>query len=452
MKAGDMQQLTFRLPRLGGAESEARILAWKKSPGDSFNEGDTLLEVETDKAVVDVPAPAAGRLVRHLAQVDAYAAFDEGLAEIELPASDAHAYLTSIGHSADAAPALPQASGAGPAPVRAQPAVAATSAGAPGRVVATPVARKIAAQAGVSLEGVQGSGPRGRIVRDDVARLVARPPSASGPASRAQESQVPVGDGAVFVRRWQPPAGEAGEVTTVLLHGLFGDVETWSGLAAGLVERGGPVVALDLPVHGRTTASARTLDEAAQLLAAVLAELVPGPKVLVGHSFGGALAIKLARMPTVRDVRALALIAPAGCGTEINQGFLLGMLHAANPALLRRELDKLAQRLPSFGDDLVAQLHASLRSHGAGLSALVEGFAVQGAQQIDLRASLDDIAVPVSVLWGRLDQVIPWTHALNITPRAALHLFPDAGHMPQWECGSVVAEVLGRVLDRARFR
>ena len=440
-----MQKLTFRLPRLGGAESEAKVLVWKKAAGEAFREGDTLLEVETDKAVVDVPAPADGVLLEQLVAVDAYAEFDVALAEIELADADAAAYGTSTGaesHKRGSTAAAPEAAE--------MPAGSAGPLAHTGRVLATPVARKLAAEAGLALGAIRGTGPGGRIVRNDVSRLASVGVGARvGAAPAADDLRVSTREGEVFVRRWNHASPRSAAVTTVLIHGLFGDVDTWSGLATILAERGESLLALDLPAHGRTTAVARSLDEMARVVAQVLIELVPGPKVLVGHSLGGALAVKLAQIPAVQCVRALALIAPAGFGTEINQGFVHGMLYASTPALFRRELEKLAQRLPALGDALVAQLHGSVRSRGAALAGLVEGFAVHGVQQVDLRAELDALQMPVSLLWGRLDQVIPWSHALNATPRAALHLFPDAGHMPQWESSNVVAELLRRVVRGA---
>ena len=74
--------VNFCLPRLGGAESDARILAWKKAPGESFKADESILEVETDKAVVEVPAPCDGVMGKHLTLVDAIVEFDQALAEI----------------------------------------------------------------------------------------------------------------------------------------------------------------------------------------------------------------------------------------------------------------------------------------------------------------------------------------------------------------------------------
>jgi len=91
-------------------------------------------------------------------------------------------------------------------------------------------------------------------------------------------------------------------------------------------------------------------------------------------------------------------------------------------------------------------MHAGLRARSAGLETLVSRFAVRGVQQVDVLAQLDALRVPVSVLWGRRDRVIPWQHALDLPPQVALHLFAEAGHMPQWEHTSIVSQAILRLV------
>ena len=447
-----MQKTTFRLPRLGGAEAEARLLGWKKAPGEAFSAGDTLAEVETDKAVVDLPAPLDGVMMRPLKAIDAQVNFDEPLAEIEVgddvdlgdrpDAADDDAALASGAASATSSASASRA-------VPAAQASPSAKSGAPSsgqRVFATPVARRLARDAGIHLAGVQGSGVSGRIVRRDIERHAPHAASPGAGTPRTDTFRTRRGD--VHVRRWNVSTA-SGVPTTVLIHGLFGDVDTWAGLISSLADAGRPVLALDLPFHGRTSAQAATLDEIAEVTADVLAAWAPGPMVLVGHSLGGAVAVKLAAAAAAGSVDGLALVAPAGLGTEIDQGFIDGMLHAATPALLRREIDKLTHRPPAFSEARVAEMHAGLRARSAGLETLVSRFAVRGVQQVDVRAQLDALRVPVSVFWGRRDRVIPWQHALDLPPQVALHLFPEAGHMPQWEHTSIVSQAILRLV-RAR--
>jgi pyruvate dehydrogenase E2 component (dihydrolipoamide acetyltransferase) len=371
--------------------------------------------------------------------VDDHAAFDEALAEIGLDVAPAGAAAVA----ADAAAPPPAASSAPAAAADLAATVpAAAQPSADGHVPASPAARRAAREAGLALAGIAGSGPGGRVVLRDL--------PAAGTASAGTQGADAVFTGrfgALQLRRWNAGAAP-GRPTLVLIHGLFGDIEGWSVLARALAEAGQPVVALDLPLHGRSQAGASTLADMAQAVRELLDATVSGPRVLVGHSLGGALALMLAQGMDARSLRALALIAPAGLGTEIDQGFVDGMLHAGRPALLRREVDKLTRRPQPLGEAWLAELHARLQQRSDGLQALVGGFAVHGVQQVDLRTALAGVAtreLPVAVLWGRLDRVIPWQHALDLPPQVALHLFPEAGHLPHAEQAAPVAQVLLRL-------
>ena len=148
---------------------EGRLVKWLKHEGDVVKTGDTLAEVETDKAVMDLVARADGSLIKVMSAEGA-----------TIPVGTVVAYIGTPGESVDgaaAAPAAPAqpAPAARPAPT---PAPAPTSAPAPaplavaaapaGRVKASPLARRVADERGVDLKLVQGSGPGGRVVLRDV--------------------------------------------------------------------------------------------------------------------------------------------------------------------------------------------------------------------------------------------------------------------------------------------
>ena len=454
--------VNFCLPRLGGAESDARILVWKKAPGESFKADESILEVETDKAVVEVPAPCDGVMGQHLAAVDALVEFDQALAEISV--SGGAAEPLSRAALAEPAAALAQATvPSGKAAEKSSISLAITSGkaslsakslGATGRRTATPIARKLAAQLGVDLSLIEGLGPNGRIVRDDIFQQAAHAPTGvkqrvaqSTSAATSVEKMIRTSHGEISARFWNAP-GQTGAATILLVHGLFGDIDTWAGLAASLAGQGRSVVAFDLPAHGKSPAAPLTIDKIVAALAQVIGTLPAGPKVLVGHSLGGAIVTRLAASPAVKQVSSVALIAPAGLGTEINQSFIDGMLNAGSTTVLRRELEKLAVRLPAFGSEFMTDLVASLKERSSALEELVSDLSSSGVQQIDIRGELEQLQMPVSIFWGRQDQIIPWTHALNAPPKIALHLISGVGHMPQWESSNLV---LDRLLQMGLF-
>ena len=441
--------IAFRLPRLGGAEAEARILGWRKSPGDVVDRDEVLLEVETDKAVVEVLSPCDGVLLDHLKAPDQVAAFDEALAHIEahgeLPAGLEPEEIAVPVHSE--APAKAETVDTrGMDIASSQPVAAPAASSSSGRPAASPYARRLAVERGVNLQSVSGSGPNGRVVAADVLRAGGQAPTqglgqASGRSQqRVTETEVATSRGAVACRIWN--ADRTDTPAIVLVHGLFGDADVWTGMAGSLAAADRKVVAIDLPAHGRTRATATTLDDIAMLLDEVLLSTVDQAMVLVGHSFGAAVAARCASRRSARQLEALVLLAPAGLGTEIAADFLNGMRHAASVPVLRRELEKLGDALPAFGDVFLQGQLEGIQKRASQLEDLLQNLARHGVQQIDIRQDLADAACPINIYWGRRDRILPWEHALNAPPRAALHLIPHVGHMPQWESGALIVERL----------
>jgi len=182
------------MPKLSDAMETGKIIKWLKKEGDRIAGGDILAEVETDKADVEMEAFGAGVLRKILVPAGESAAIGALIGVIAEPGDDIAAVVASApasagsGTGAAAPKAVPSAVPAPrPAPVTPAPAPVApaarpaAAAGAPapvpagirqgsqgGRVKASPLAKKIAAQAGVDLRLIQGSGPGGRIIRRDV--------------------------------------------------------------------------------------------------------------------------------------------------------------------------------------------------------------------------------------------------------------------------------------------
>lgn len=165
------------LPSLSAGMEDAVIAKWLVKPGDSVTKGQLLAEVETDKATMELEAEADG-IVGQLRVEDGKRA-DVG---------QVIAVLLAEGE------ALPAPAAAQPAPAGAVPVVASDDA-LPGerKHSASPLARRMATAAGVSLEGVAGSGPKGRIVKIDVERLIAAGPApAPVPVPAPAASPAPV--------------------------------------------------------------------------------------------------------------------------------------------------------------------------------------------------------------------------------------------------------------------
>ena len=174
-----MSQFTFKMPDLGEGTVDAEIIAWHTKPGDVVAEDQLIVEVMTDKAAVEVPAPVSGRVVSVTGAPGDKIAVGSPLIVFELSEAGAAAapgaavplqpVPAAPPIAATAPPASPKAAGT-PALTVASIAPAAPAA-APmrqGRVMASPANRRRASEAGIDLATVVGSGPGGRILRADL--------------------------------------------------------------------------------------------------------------------------------------------------------------------------------------------------------------------------------------------------------------------------------------------
>jgi pyruvate dehydrogenase E2 component (dihydrolipoamide acetyltransferase) len=246
-------------------------------------------------------------------------------------------------------------------------------------------------------------------------------------------------------------AGTDGDVI-LLVHGYGGDRNSWLFLQEPLAAKY-QVYALDLPGHGTSAKDVGdgTLGVLAEAVTGVLDALGAARAHLVGHSLGGAVALAVAAGDPGR-IASLTLIAPAGFGADINVGYLRGFADAAT----RRELKPVLSQL--FADEslvtrqLVDDLLAYKRLDGvdAALHALLDTLLDGDAQRADSAAPLAAIgdAVPVTVVWGGADRVIPAAQAEAVAG-AVRHVIDGAGHMPHMERPSEVQAAIEETIARA---
>ncbi len=183
-----MSTHSFKLPDLGEGTVSAEIIAWHVKPGDVLTEDQPLVEMSTDKAVVEVPSPVSGRVLSingkpgdTIAVGAELATFDTGANGAAAPAAAASAGAAASSSKAATAAAAPASSGA--------TAATATTAGP---VRASPATRRRALEAGIDLGAVAGSGPGGRIQPEDLSTrtAVAAAPSAAVNDERSEEIPV----------------------------------------------------------------------------------------------------------------------------------------------------------------------------------------------------------------------------------------------------------------------
>ena len=200
------------MPKLSDSMADAVILRWLKSAGEDFARGDGLIEVETDKATVVYEAEWDGTLDAILAPEGATVAVGEPIAT-----------LANGDGSPSAAPPPPSEHAV---PATAPPAQRPSAGdGAPDRPVATPVARRTAVELGLSLHGLTGTGPGGRITVHDVTRA-----AESGATPAAATPAVASGKGDVTVHEPTPTQGTIARrmlesATTIPVFTVSADVD-----------------------------------------------------------------------------------------------------------------------------------------------------------------------------------------------------------------------------------
>lgn len=164
----------IRVPTLGESVTEATIAQWYKKPGDAIVADEPLVELETDKVTIEVPAPTSGVL--------------ESIVVEEGVTVEVGALLGTLAEGAGAVAAAPAA--AAPAPVAAAPATAGSD------MPPAPAAKKLMAEQGLAADQVAGSGKRGQVLKGDVMAAIEGGASAAATAPVALRAPVAVEDGA----------------------------------------------------------------------------------------------------------------------------------------------------------------------------------------------------------------------------------------------------------------
>ncbi|WP_261325523.1 biotin/lipoyl-containing protein, partial [Burkholderia contaminans] len=164
-----MAIVEVKVPQLSESVSEATMLQWKKKPGEAVAQDEILIELETDKVVLEVPAPAAGVLAQVLQNDGDTVVADQLIATI-----DTEAKAGAAEAAAGAAEVKPAAAPAAAAPA-AQPVAAAATASS---TTASPAASKLLAEKGLSAGDVAGSGRDGRVTKGDALAAGSAPKAA----------------------------------------------------------------------------------------------------------------------------------------------------------------------------------------------------------------------------------------------------------------------------------
>ena len=229
-----------------------------------------------------------------------------------------------------------------------------------------------------------------------------------------------------------------GDSVVLLLHGFGGDLDNWMFNLDSLAEKH-RVLALDLPGHGQSvkTNVDPSLSGMATFVRKFLDVLSVSSLHVVGHSMGGAIAMQLAS-DSPKTVKSLGLICSAGLGPDINSDYLRGFVEAQSQQELKLVLQQLFADESLVNLQLVNDLLNYKRMDGveATLKALSETL-ISAGEQTFLTDNIVASGIPVLVIWGKQDRIIPVSHAQNYSAAGGscveVEIFDSAGHMVQME-------------------
>ena len=251
----------------------------------------------------------------------------------------------------------------------------------------------------------------------------------------------------------------------LMIHGMAGTCENWQAVIEPLA-RHYTVIAPDLPGHGHSAPGAGdySLGSLAAGLRDLLLTLGHDRATLVGHSLGGGIALQFAyQFPEITE--RLVLVSSGGLGPEVSPVLRAAALPGANlfiaatagpgsiaGSVLTRGLAAIGLH-PNADVAEVARGYASLADAGRRGAFLATLRSVVGTEGQRVKAGdrlyLAD-GVPVLIVWGRHDKIIPVAHgeyAHELIPDSRLEIFDEAGHMPQLEVPARFVAVLERFLE-----
>lgn len=429
------------MPKWGLAMKSGLVVEWLKKQGETVQQGEPIVEIESEKATNEVEAPATGVLRSIVVAEGDSTAVSEPIAIIAAPdeqLSDEQV-AALLREDAEArrqkAEALSRPRTTQRTSQASTPTLRATT-GAGGRVNASPAARRLAQELGVDLATVTGTGPGGMIGREDVQRAAAST-QVQEPGEAVEEKTVEVDGIATHVLL----AGPINAPHIVFIHGLGGSLTTWSLNLPAFAERY-HICALDLVGAGDSDKPEReySVNALADFLAHALdsfgSDWQHTPLTLVGHSLGGAIALAFAERYPERTER-LVLVDSAGLGPEINAVVLDLMHEQPTPEHIRAELTYFFAQPSMVQQALVDQLYRQRTQPGAHKALLATSDAAfkDGQQRIDLSNVLAQFSKPVLVIWGDKDAVIPVAHAPDKRQgeQDNVEIFANCGHCPHIE-------------------
>ena len=242
--------------------------------------------------------------------------------------------------------------------------------------------------------------------------------------------------------------GDADGVPVIFIHGFGGDLNNWLFNQPALAENH-TTYAVDLPGHGGSSKEPGAGDVAT--LAASVNDLMAALDIakahLVGHSLGGAVSLALALDHPDR-VASVTALATAGLGPEISMEYIEGFISTGRARKLKSVMEMLVFDPALVTGDMVEDVLKYKRLDGveAALTKIAGASFSGGRQSLQLTGRLGEIRVPLQVIWGREDRIVPVAHAEALPSSIAVTILDQAGHLVHMEKSAQVNAAIERVV------
>ncbi len=414
------------VPQVGQDLTEAMIVAINVKLGDSVAKGDIVAEVESEKATFEVEAFVSGVVISLPFAVGDMA-----------PVLEPLMHLGKAGESFGAT-AHVDVPAAADVPTAEKPAPSSAKIAVDNSGRSSPLARRVAAQNGMRVDEMAGTGPRGAVVMRDVAAALQ-----AKPVFGAQTSVPRAGAG---MQSLQAGTG----IPVIFLHGFGAEMAAWRPLVAR-VSIANPMFGADLAGHG--VAPIKTVagfDALVDDMAMRLGDTGMTSAHLVGHSLGAAVAVALADRGNM-DIRSLTLIAPAGLGSWINGDFVTGFATAKTEAALRMWMQHLVYVPDRLGDAMVRAAFAARTGPTAtnALEILARTLFESNTQLFSIRPALQRLSCTCRIIFGLKDAILRPSDAAGLPGSVAVHQLADVGHLPQVEATTLVGRLIAETIRSA---
>ena len=245
-------------------------------------------------------------------------------------------------------------------------------------------------------------------------------------------------------RLYSVSKGPADGTPIILLHGFGGSHRAWDAVIPAL-EAAHRVIAFDMPGHGGS------LDfpinggagDMANVVLNELADIVDGPVHFAGHSMGGATAA-ICALKAPERCASLTLLAPGSFGWEVNHRLLRRFASASSEVDITLLLEQFFGWQNPLPDGLAGEMALERKRNRAinNLETIVDALLDGSTQKVLPITDIAALDIPVKVIWGTQDRVLPTRQAHKLPGRIAVHIFEEVGHMVPMEIPDDVAHLI----------